>query len=223
MSGDARAPAPPHAPPGLELGALLPGERRAAVALLADAFRDNPLNLAVLGAASAERRRAANAHGLRALLPLAERHGCVQAARLGGALAALLIAAPPHGFPLPPPSLVARLRAAFGQGFEVAARWRRVYEALHAVHPGLPHWYLGTLGVAPALQRRGVGGALLAHWLRRVDAEAQPAYLETDRPENVAFYGRAGFREHGETRVLGTRVWLLWREAAAVSPRPGLR
>lgn len=56
-----------------------------------------------------------------------------------------------------------------------------------------PHYYLLTLGVAPLSQGRGAGGQLLRHMLERADREQMPAYLETQRPENVPIYERFGF------------------------------
>lgn len=80
-------------------------------------------------------------------------------------------------------------------------------------HPHEEHWYLVLLGVDPAWQRRGLGGRLLAPVLDRCDAEGRPAYLETQKPENVVFYGRHGFTVRDEVRLPGSPpVWLLWRD-----------
>jgi ribosomal protein S18 acetylase RimI-like enzyme len=200
-------------PAGWSRGALRDAERESAVQVLARASRDNPLNVAVIGSDDASRRLRANAHGLRSLLPVAQAHGRVQALRADGALAAVLIAAPPGAHPLPPASLAARLRCLFGQGPRVARRWAEVFEALAPLHPPEPHWYLGTLGVEPRQQGRGIGLSLLADWLAEVDREPSSAYLETDRPENVAFYERAGFTLLGETRIFSVPVWRMQRRA----------
>ena len=84
--------------------------------------------------------------------------------------------------------------------------------------------YLGTLGVDPALQARGVGTALLNRWLAGLDRKAIGAYLETDRVENLAFYRRAGFEVVGETRVQGVVIWRMQRApgspARAFAPPP---
>jgi ribosomal protein S18 acetylase RimI-like enzyme len=196
-------------------GALGAGEREPAVQVLARAFRDNPLNVAVIGAQDPERRLRVNAVGLRSLLPVAQAHGRVRALREQGVLAAVLIAAPPAAFPLPPPSFAARLRCALGQGLRVSRRWAEVFAALAPLHPPEPHWYLGTLGVDPSRQSRGLGRALLSDWLADVDRGESCAWLETDRPENVAFYERAGFAVAGETRILSVRVWLMRRPAGS--------
>ena len=196
---------------GWSRGALRDAERKVAVQVLARAFRDNPLNVAVIGADDPDRRLRTNAHGLRSLLPVAQAHASVRALREGGELAAVLIAVAPGAHPLPPASLAARLRCLFGQGPRVARRWAEVFEAMAKLHPAEPHWYLGTLGVDPRLQGRGIGRALLADWLAEVDREPSSAYLETDRPENVAFYERAGFVALGETRIFSVRVWRMRR------------
>ena len=130
---------------------------------------------------------------------------------VGGDVVAALVATRPGGYPLPPPSLPSRMRIAAVQGLRVAGRWRHVFETLHEVHPIFPHWYLGVLGVDPAWQQQGVGRALLARFLARADEARDPVYLETDREENVGFYGRAGFRVVGMLSLLGARIWRMER------------
>jgi ribosomal protein S18 acetylase RimI-like enzyme len=200
---------------GWSCGGLRESERESAVELLARAFRDNPLNVAVIGSDDPERRLRANAHGLRSLLPVAHAHGRVRALRTEGGLAAVLIGVAPGAHPLPPAALAARLRCLLGQGLRVARRWAEVFETLAPLHPQGPHWYLGTLGVEPLQQGRGLGHRLLADWLAEVDRGPAGAYLETDRPENVAFYQRAGFVALGETRIFSVPVWRMYREARA--------
>ena len=203
-------------PPGV--APLAAGDRDRAAHVLARAFRDNPLNVAVIGDAAPERRVRANLHSIRALLPVACCHGRVLGAQRDGRLAGVLIATLPNLHPLPPPSLGASLRSLVGQGLRVSRRWREVFDTLSALHPVAPHHYLGTLGVDPPLQRRGLGSALLAAWLAEVDRDRCCAYLETDLPENVAFYESAGFDVEGEVAILGARVWRMRRPAPAFSP-----
>lgn len=57
-----------------------------------------------------------------------------------------------------------------------------------------PHWYLNILGVRPDRQRSGLGSALLASMLSKLDMARMPAYLDTGRLENVAYYERHGFK-----------------------------
>jgi ribosomal protein S18 acetylase RimI-like enzyme len=191
------------------IGLLAAAERPRTADVLARAFRDNPLNVAVVGARNPRRRLRSNTLGTQTLLPVAEAHGEVWAAREGKRVVAALIGTPPDAYPLPLPPLAARLRCLVGQGWRVARRWAEVFQALDALHPLDPHWYLGNLGVDPDHQGRGVGTALLRHWLARVAADASGAYLETDLRENVRFYEREGFAVERETRILGVRVWCM--------------
>lgn len=197
----------------VELAALTRDSIEDTALALARAFRDNPLNRAVIASDDPQRRLTCNRHGMRALLPVALRSGDVRVARRGGRSIGALISTPPGGFPLPPSGIASRLRTLFGQGWRVTQRWAEVFDALAWRHPAEPHWYLGTLGVAPEHQRVGVGGALLRGWLAAVDRDGMPAYLETDREENLAFYGAAGFRVTEQPEVLGVSVWCMWRAA----------
>jgi ribosomal protein S18 acetylase RimI-like enzyme len=192
------------------LGPLADGEHPGAEGVLARAFRDSPLNVAVIGP-DPQRRLRANLHGARALLPVAVAGGLVLVAREGDATRGLLVATPPFGWPLRAPSLRAQLRRSLGQGLRVTRRWGQVFEALARIHPREPHWYLATLGVDPLAQGRGAGTALLAAWLRSVDADAVPAWLETDRQENIGFYRQAGFEVARRTEILGASVWCMGR------------
>jgi GNAT superfamily N-acetyltransferase len=198
---------------GLSIYPLRDGERPAAAALLARAFRDNPLNRAVIGDSDPSRRVRVNAHGMRALLPVAQTHGSALVLRLGDHLVAVLVAVPPGGYPLPPPGVLARLRCLMGQGLGVARRWNAVFEAVSARRPAQPHAYLGALGVEPERQGEGLGSALLGHWLAAVDRAGHAAWLETDTERNRMFYARAGFEEVGDLSILGVRVWLMRRAA----------
>jgi ribosomal protein S18 acetylase RimI-like enzyme len=61
------------------------------------------------------------------------------------------------------------------------------------LHPADRHWYLETMGVDPAVQRRGLGGRLIEPGLRIADRDRVDCYLETADPRNVAYYARHGF------------------------------
>ena len=188
---------------------------------LARAFRDNPLNRAVIASDDPNRRLKSNRYGMLGLLPVAHGFGCVLTAKSDGTLTGALVSSPPDRYPLPPPAWLPRLRCLIGQGFRVARRWGDVFDALLLLHPIEPHWYLATLGVDPSRQRRGTGSALLETWLAEVDDSGLPAYLETDGASNLAFYQRAGFRVVNETQILGVRVWCMHRPAPT-STDPGV-
>jgi GNAT superfamily N-acetyltransferase len=182
--------------------------------VLARAFCSNPLNRAVVQSDDPNRCFRSNRHNMRTLLPVARLHGQVLVAALDGDVAGGLVASPPGRFPFPPPPLVVGLRCLIRQGWQVARRWEAVFKAFEALHPVEPHWYLGTLGVVASARRRGMGAALLSHWLAGVDRDGVPAYLETDSKGNIRFYERAGFSLEGETSVLGVRAWRMKRPPA---------
>jgi ribosomal protein S18 acetylase RimI-like enzyme len=70
-------------------------------------------------------------------------------------------------------------------------------------HPKEPCWYLPLIGVDPAQQGQGHGGALLARALERVDREHAVAYLESSNPVNVPLYRRHGFDVIGTIEIDG--------------------
>jgi ribosomal protein S18 acetylase RimI-like enzyme len=202
----------------LRVGPLAASELDLAAGVLARAFRDNPLNRAVIQAGEARRERA-NRAGVRAYLPLAHERAHVAVARGEETLLGVLVATPPWRWPLPPPGPLGMLRLLFGQGFGVARRWSEVSRQLRAHHPGQPHWYLATLGVEPSCWGCGAGRALLADLVLRIDADATPAYLETDRPELERYYRSAGFEVRERVQVCGVAVLLMERPARSGSRR----
>lgn len=64
-----------------------------------------------------------------------------------------------------------------------------------------PFWHVHFVGVAPALQGKGWGGAMM----RAGEGFAGGAdiYLETARPQNVQFYTALGYRTTGEWQIPG--------------------
>jgi len=78
------------------------------------------------------------------------------------------------------------------------------------------HWYLFILGTELTAQGQGLGSALLAHMLARVDADGMAAYLESSNERNIALYGRHGFEITSEVAIPGgPRIWPMWREPRA--------
>lgn len=89
----------------------------------------------------------------------------------------------------------------------------RLLNEVERKHPTEPHWYLAVLGVDPKWQGRGFGEALIRPVLDRCDVECVPAYLETQKIENLPFYERFGFVVTDKVMVEGAPpVWLMWRE-----------
>ncbi len=84
--------------------------------------------------------------------------------------------------------------------------------------PDAPHSHYGPFGVEPSLQGRGVGSLVMSEYTRRLDQAGEDAYLETDKPENVALYGRFGFEVVEQAEVLGAANWFMWRRAGVDAP-----
>lgn len=80
-----------------------------------------------------------------------------------------------------------------------------VTETLWAAFGGDPVWTWA----------RGIGMALLAENLARIDCEHMPAYLESTNPAKIARYERVDFTRHGEfsTPDGSHTVTTMWREA----------
>jgi len=94
-------------------------------------------------------------------------------------------------------------------------RLLRVHFFNDHMHPREPaHWYLASIGVAPAWQGRGYGQALLEPVLRRCDQDRVAAYLEATSPRNRAFSERNGFDVIEQcTYARGAiTTWRMWRE-----------
>jgi GNAT superfamily N-acetyltransferase len=85
-----------------------------------------------------------------------------------------------------------------------------------AAHPqGEPHYYLSLLGTHPDHRGRGLGVALQADNVARVDAEGMPAYLESTDHGNDHRYASVGFEPFGSfvTPYRGHVVNTMWRPA----------
>lgn len=78
-----------------------------------------------------------------------------------------------------------------------------ILEQMGESHPEEPHWHLAFIGVDPAHQSKGIGGALLRYALARIDEQGLHSYLESSNPANVPLYLRHGFGVIREIRVGG--------------------
>ena len=87
----------------------------------------------------------------------------------------------------------------------------RAVEALRAETMPGAHWYLAGIGVDPAAQRRGVGGALLRPGIDAAAEAGLPAVLLTNSPDNLGFYAAHGFEvvREGETPESGPHAWAM--------------
>lgn len=102
--------------------------------------------------------------------------------------------------------------SAFGRFMDFAG----LTDKLHKKSAPMPHYYLFALGVSPAAQGKGVGGLLLASMLSRIDRERMPAYLETQKEQNVGLYRKFGFEVAAEgafPKLEGLCNWGMLRKA----------
>ena len=120
-----------------------------------------------------------------------------------------------------PPQIAAQWEALEGGSPAVSRRFD-AYGAVSERHlPKSPHYYLGVIGVAPALRGTGWGSRLLRAFCRLSDEDVASAgvYLETGHPGNVAFYSRHGFEVCGTGDLEGVQLTCMFRPRMA-APRP---
>lgn len=92
---------------------------------------------------------------------------------------------------------------------DALARVNAYDEAVYAVLPTTPFWYLGVLGTHPDHAGRRWGRAVMAEGLRRAAADGLPAVLETSNPANVEVYRRAGWEVVLVVPVGPLTVWIM--------------
>jgi GNAT superfamily N-acetyltransferase len=100
-----------------------------------------------------------------------------------------------------------------GSRLPVVMELLRRFENAHPTEP--PHYYLSLLGTHPEHRGEGLGMALLADNLARIDTEGAPAYLESSDPANARRYERLGFVRIGEFMPPDEQLTIstMWREA----------
>ena len=178
---------------------------------LASAFQDDPVIAWIFP--DQRRRRAVLAAFMEfRLRNLAFPHDQVWTTTDGAAAAVWF--PPPGRWPLPLPQRLRLLPALVRfLGLRTASILGGL-ERMEARHPqDRAHWYLFILGTEQAAQGRGLGSAMLAHMLARVDADGMPAYLESSSERNLALYGRHGFEITSEVVIPGgPKIWPMWRE-----------
>ena len=184
-----------------------------AVGVLARGMRDNPLHVAAYGE-DPERRLRCHARLMRGLFSTFPAQQPICASR-EGVLVGVTGVAPPGTCQ---PSAGQRLRllpCTVALGPRTAARLTRWISTWAKRDPDEPHVHLGPLAVDAHLQGQGIGSLIMQEHCRRLDADHALGYLETDRPENVPFYERFGFRVIGEEPVLEVPNWFMRREPQA--------
>jgi ribosomal protein S18 acetylase RimI-like enzyme len=102
----------------------------------------------------------------------------------------------------------------FGPRLATSRKLGALLEQMKQQHPEEPHWYLAVLGSDTVVRGKGYGHALMQSRLDRVDAEHAPAYLESSKYANIAYYQRFGFEVTGEIVLPddGPTLWPMWRQ-----------
>ncbi len=82
----------------------------------------------------------------------------------------------------------------------------QIMRQMASYHPKEPHWYLPLIGIDPARQGKGLGGALMRHATDICDRDGVLAYLESSNPRNIPLYERHGFEILGTIQAGGSPV-----------------
>jgi ribosomal protein S18 acetylase RimI-like enzyme len=96
---------------------------------------------------------------------------------------------------------------------DVARKLLLGFATLEKTHPAIPHWYLFFIGLDPASRGRSIGAALMAPVLKAADAANTFCYLETPFPQAIAFYRKLGYEVSGEPRPFpgAPQLWAMTR------------
>jgi GNAT superfamily N-acetyltransferase len=208
------------APNSYTLG-VLNWEREQAIAImLARAFADDPLVMAICAGSMAERLRRMQWNFRIAVRShcLAAQPGWTMDAPDAAPVAAVLVTRP-HAQVDIGADLLFAVRGLLHLGMSAGMRGLHASRIIAAHTPREPFTYVRTLGVDPDLHGRGVGSRLVDQVIRTAPVSL-PLYLETAKARNLTFYARHGFERIGEFRCLGVPVWRLLRPPAAQDPAP---
>ncbi|MGH8877987.1 MAG: GNAT family N-acetyltransferase [Stackebrandtia sp.] len=98
-----------------------------------------------------------------------------------------------------------------GDRAEAAAAAER---AMAPHRPKRPAWFLGSVGVHPDRQGRGLGAAVIRPGLEAAAEAGVPAFLETSTYDNVGFYRHLGFEVAAEVTIPdgGPTTWAMTKE-----------
>ena len=195
----------------------------AVVAVLAEAFHDDPVMGFIFGEGSASEppRGPSDRHGALLTAFMANRilggRG-IDHVLVGdgpdGRIGAAAIWLAPHGpdDPQPDPSMTRAVNS-LALGEDVMAARIEALMPLFAASPATPNWYLFLVGTLASARGHGLASALITEVTDRCDAEGMGAHLQSSHPDNVPLYERHGFVVTGEVAVEGgPTVPVMWRD-----------
>jgi len=185
------------------------------VGVLSRGMRDNPLHIAAFGTDGNDRER--RLHQLFSLRAASEQFlaNTMIARRADGTIVGIYNAMPPGSCK---PAVGEQLKMIPGLiklGLGNARRVIGWFATWGKQDLPTPHWHFGPFAVDATLQRQGIGSVMLRHFCARMDELGDDAYLETDKPENLALYEKFGFATIGEMQVLGVTNWRMVRTPGA--------
>lgn len=194
----------------VDLVKMVIGEEHQASNVLSFAMVSNPIHVAVLrGQGEADRELLEGMF----LEMFDERPGKVIVAKQEGTIVGVLRSHDCHGEP------ASQEKEAVENGIHEAAltdtdsrigHWLRIWDEHDPLET---HRHLGPVGVLPQFQGHGIGSKMMESFCGQLDANGEPAYLETDTPKNVRFYEKFRFRLIGETEIFDVRNHFMWRPA----------
>ena len=188
---------------------MLPGEIDAACEVIGLAFADNPNTLMMAGGDPARAQRMMRA--VVRVAKLGRKYSHVVVADKAGRIVGVSNAAEWPNCQLSvtemlktAPAMIRTMGFALPRALKMTSVW--------AAHdPRERHWHVGPIGVHFEYQGQGIGKALLGSFLKMVDEQGSPAYLETDVDRNVKLYGTFGFRVVARADIMGVNNRFMWR------------
>jgi GNAT superfamily N-acetyltransferase len=138
-----------------------------------------------------------------------------------GALVAAAVMSLPRS-PNPLPAFIALREAVWAElGAEARSRYDAYLAAANFFAASGPHHHLNMIGVRRAQQRLGLARELLeaVHEVASHDPQSTGVSLTTERPENLPFYERFGYKVVGHARVgPDLETWGLFRVSRGQTP-----
>jgi len=191
-------------------------ELEEAAQLVGRGMRDNPSNMTVFRIPDRERRSRAMGLFFVPVLKGIYRRGLILGAIRSNRLVGICGMARP-GFCQP--DVIEKIRvlpaAMIGNPITTPVRILNWVGEWARRDPSEPHWHLGPVAVEPILRGQGIGTAMLNAFCMVVDGTGAPAYLETDKRENVRLYQRFGFSIVESAEVLAVPNWFMSRLSRA--------
>ncbi len=195
-----------------EIRALAQPEFPKAAQLLGRGMQDNPIFLKVFQG-DPDRRIAALTRMFAVVLDQYRKKGEVWGAFDKDTLVGVCALLEPGRCQATVVEKLAYLPALWSGGLGLLYRVDRWQAGWNRHDPQAAHWHFGPIAVDFHLRGKGIGTALMQAFCARMDAEQSMAYLEADKPVNVKFYQRFGFKVMEEDTTLGVPGWFMQRHA----------